>query len=123
MFKTHKIPAKSPTHGFVDTANKQGIFKYNELAKSCWKKMMRDLSCMSKIVVELLTVILHNYFFYFSGFHWRQLQIIDIASQHCRFLSFPFIHDKDQSSDELEPLVEVIVGQSMVFRGNRGLLR
>ena len=82
---------------------------------------MRDLSCTSEIIEELLTVVFRNNFLQFLATVWSQLQIEKITLQYGRFVPFPSFHDEDQWSDELEALVEVIVSQSQVFRGNRDM--
>jgi hypothetical protein len=83
------------------------------------KKAVGDLSCTSEIIEKLLTVILRNNFLRFDGSIWSQLKIKGIAGQYGRFVPFPRVHDEDQSSDELEAIVEAIVGQSKVFGRNR----
>jgi hypothetical protein len=93
----------------------------SKLAKSRHKEAVRDLSCTSEIIEKLLTVVLCNYFLQFHGSVGRQFQFGEIASQYGRFVSFPFIHDKDQWSDELEALVKVIVSQSNIVGGNRDM--
>ena len=83
------------------------------------KKAVGDLSCTSKIIEKLLTVILHNNFLRFDGTVWSQLMIEGIGGQYMRFVPFPRVHDGDQSSNESEVIVEAIVSQSKVFGGNR----
>ena len=83
------------------------------------KKAVGDLSCTSKIIEKLLTVILHSNFLCFDGTVWSQLMIEGIAGQYMRFVPFPRVHDSDQSSNESEVIVKAIVSQSKVFGGNR----
>ena len=85
------------------------------------KKVVGDLSCTSEIIEKLLTVVLRNNFLCFDGSVWSQLQIEGIAGQYGRFVPFPRVHDEDQSSDELEAIVEAIVGHSKVFGRNRDM--
>jgi hypothetical protein len=82
---------------------------------------MRDLSCTSEIIEELLTVIFRNNILQLHGSVSRQIR--EIVVQHSRFLSFPGLHDVGQVSDKPEALVKVIISQSKVFGGNRDVLK
>ena len=90
-----------------------------KLVRICCEEMVRDLSCMSKIIEELLTVIFCSNILHFPGSVSRQIR--EVVVQHSRFLSFPGLHDTDLSSDKQEALVKVIISQSKVFRGNRDM--
>ena len=79
---------------------------------------MGNLSCTSKIIKKLLTVIFGSNNFQLHGTVSRQLQIRQISSQHGRFLPFPFFHNKYKCCDKPEAFVKVIIGQSKVFGGN-----
>ena len=83
------------------------------------KEVVRDLSCMSKMIEELLTVVCRNNFLQFHRSIWRQAR--QITGQHSRLVSFPQLHDEVQSGDEPEAGIEIIVSQSNVFGGNSDL--
>lgn len=87
------------------------------------KKAVGDLSCASEIIEKLLTVIFCNNFLELHSTVWSQLQIEEIAGQHGRFVPFPRLRDKGQSSDEPDAIVEVIVSQTKVLGGNRDVLK
>ena len=90
-----------------------------KLVRISCEETVRDLSCMSKIIEELLTVIFCSNILHFPGSILRQIR--EIIVQHSRFLFFPGLHDMDQFSDKPEALVKVINSQSKVFGGNRDM--